>query len=129
MDNNVPCNGCTRCCRNDAVRLLPGDNPTQYKTEPHSIIPSALMLAHESNGDCIYLGKNGCTIHDTKPLMCREMDCRLIAREITWTQARKMSSQGLLNMAVWRRGKDLLNLEDKSSCEKEPNFCEKEPNF
>ena len=104
----VPCGNCTRCCHGDAVRLLPSDDLSQYKTEPHPYIPKARMLAHSPNGDCVYLGLGGCTIHDTKPLMCREMDCRRIAQAVTWTQARKMEARGGLRMGVWRRGKELL---------------------
>ncbi len=104
----VPCNGCTRCFHNDAVRLLPGDEPNKYEIEQHPYIPGALMIAHAPNGDCVYLGPHGCTIHDTKPLMCREMDCRRIAQAITWTKARKMEALGCLRMDVWRRGKELL---------------------
>lgn len=105
---DVPCGGCTRCCHNDAVRLLPSDESSQYQTEPHPYMPGALMLAHAANGDCVYLGSHGCTIHGTKPLMCREMDCRRIAQAITWTQARKLEARGGLRMDVWRRGKELL---------------------
>ena len=105
---DVPCGGCTRCCHNDAVRLLPSDEPSQYQTEPHPYMAGALMLAHAPNGDCVYLGPQGCTIHATKPLMCREMDCRRIAQAITWTKARKLEAKGGLRMDVWRRGKELL---------------------
>ena len=108
MTPTVPCAGCTRCCHGDAVRLLPADDPAQYRTEPHSDVPGALMLAHKPDGDCFYLGPDGCTIHETKPLMCRKFDCRKIAQAITWMRARKMNAGGLLKIAVWRRGKDLL---------------------
>ena len=105
---DVPCNGCTRCCHGDAIRLLPSDDPSNYQTEPHDHIDGELMLAHKPNGDCVYLGATGCTIHPTKPLMCREMDCRRIAQAITWTQARKLGARGSFRMDVWSRGKELL---------------------
>lgn len=104
----VPCNGCTRCCHGDAVRLLANDDPSQYQTEPHPYMPEARMLAHKPNGDCIYLGDDGCTIHATKPQMCREMDCRLIAAQVTWTQARKLDARGRLPIGIWQRGRELL---------------------
>ena len=99
---SVPCNGCTLCCHGDAIRLLPGDDPRLYKTVAHDRFADQLMLDHKPNGDCVYLGDGGCTIQDTKPLMCREMDCRNIAERMGYTQARKM---GII--AVWRRGKFL----------------------
>lgn len=105
---DVPCNGCTLCCHGDAVRLLPGDNPEEYQTEPHPYKPGELMLAHKPTGECVYLGESGCTIQDTKPLMCREMDCRRIAQSISWTQARKLDAKGAFPMMIWRRGRDLM---------------------
>ncbi len=102
---NVPCNGCTRCCHGDAIRLLPGDDHTLYEIEPHQSDPKQLMLAHKPNGDCIYLGHEGCSIHETKPIMCKTMDCRLIAENITYTQARKMKN---LPFPIWQKGKELL---------------------
>lgn len=106
---NVPCNGCTLCCKGDAVRLLPGDDPARYKLEPHPMMPGQVMLAHKSNGDCTYLGEHGCTIHSMRPRMCREMDCRNIAK--AWRvrkQARRMAKKGVITMEVWRRGRELL---------------------
>jgi len=98
----VPCNGCTRCCHQDAVRILPGEDASQWRTVPHDRWPSQRMLAHKANGDCVYLGNQGCTIHQTKPQMCKEMDCRLIAQRVSFTQARKLGVMG-----VWRRGREL----------------------
>ena len=100
----VPCDGCVMCCIGDAVRLLPGDNPDDYRTEPHPFVPGALMLAHTAGGSCIYLGRDGCTIHERKPQMCREMDCRVIAERFSFTQARKLHG---FPLRVWRRGRDL----------------------
>ncbi len=106
--HSVPCNGCTLCCHNDAIRLLPGDDPDQYETQPHHYMPGQLMLKHKPNGDCIYLGESGCSIHDRRPRMCKRMDCRTIARVFTWTQVRKMERRNAIKMAVWQRGKELL---------------------
>lgn len=100
----VPCNGCTRCCeRGGMVRLLPADNPADYQTEPHPLARGQLMLAHKPNGKCIYLAEKGCSIHDRKPQMCREMDCRGIARSIGIEQARIL---GVVH--VWRKGRELI---------------------
>lgn len=99
----VPCNGCTLCCQNDCIRLLPGDDISIYQTQPHPYLSGALMIAHKPQGSCVYLGASGCTIHDTKPQMCREMDCREISKKITYTQARKLRV-----VHVWQRGKHLL---------------------
>jgi len=93
-----------RCCRGDAVRLLPGDDAATYITEPHPHIRDALMLAHKANGDCIYLTEAGCGIHERSPIMCREMDCRNVYRAITFTSARKAKV-----LPVWNKGRELTH--------------------
>ncbi len=103
FDGNVPCNGCVRCCRGDAIRLLPGDDESRYQTVPHDWMKGHRMLDHKPNGDCVYLGERGCTIHEWKPRMCREMDCRNVATSLSFTQARK---HGIV--MVWQRGKELI---------------------
>lgn len=77
----VPCNGCTACCKYGAIVLHPehGDDPTQYATKQvvHPLTGKVTtMLQHKKNGDCIYLGVGGCTIHGRAPIICREFDCR-----------------------------------------------------
>lgn len=79
---NVPCNGCTSCCRNDLVFIHPecGDVASEYLTMTmrHPITKAVEQaLQHDKNtGSCIYLGETGCTIHERRPSMCREFDCR-----------------------------------------------------
>ena len=73
--NDVPCMACHACCRNERVVLSPehGDDLLRY----HTVLRDGeVMLQHKSNGDCIYLGETGCTIHDTAPWACRMFDCR-----------------------------------------------------
>lgn len=111
--STVPCNGCTLCCHGDVIRFLPGEDPSQYQTEPMMVrpgrglplksVPGQVMLAHKLNGDCIYLADSGCSIHERKPRVCREMDCRNLARSMGLTEARR---HGIT--LIWQRGKDLL---------------------
>ena len=109
--SDVPCNGCTLCCQSDMVRLLPGDDPALYKTEPQPFAPGQLMLAHKRhNGDCVYLDREkGCTIHSWAPQQCKRMDCRNIARAFTKKQVRKMGGP----IDVWKRGWQLIRGERK----------------
>lgn len=109
----VPCNGCTRCCHGDAVRLLPHEDASRWQTEPHPYMPGALMLAHKPNGDCVYLGDSGCTHHEDKPQKCHEMDCRSIAKAMTGTQARKLDARGAMRIEIWQRGRELLRSNTK----------------
>lgn len=79
--SEVPCNGCTACCRGDLIILHPehGDQPADYLTEEVTnplTGKSAIALRKAGNGNCIYLGDAGCTIHDRAPKICRTFDCR-----------------------------------------------------
>jgi hypothetical protein len=104
----VPCNGCTFCCQGDAIRILPEDDAASYLTEPHPVLRGVVMIAHKPNGDCIYLGERGCTIHDRAPSLCRSADCRTIARRLSFEEARQMHMLGRLDIRVWDRGRELL---------------------
>ncbi len=104
----VPCNGCSLCCKGDLIRLTINDNPAQYKTEKHPLIPGVLMLAHKENKDCIYLAENGCSIHGFAPELCRIADCRAIALKYDFNTAMLMHKSGLINILVWDKGKELL---------------------
>src|SRR5262245_61224973 len=58
----VPCGSCRLCCQNHTlVMLTDAENPADYETVTRK---GALCLAMKENGDCIYLGEQGCTIHD-----------------------------------------------------------------
>lgn len=105
---SVPCDGCTLCCQHDAVRLMPEDDPSQYRTEPHPYIPGALMLAHGSDGNCIYLDMHGCSIHDRAPSLCRSADCRQLARTMSFDRALALHEAGRLDLRIWDRGRKML---------------------
>lgn len=73
---DLPCNGCTVCCKADMVFIHPecGDRAKDYKTE---LLPDGRrMLKHKPNGDCVYLEARGCSIHGRRPVVCGELDCR-----------------------------------------------------
>lgn len=110
MNNPVPCNGCTLCCKGDAIFLHPecGDDAALYMTV--AAPDGRLMLAHKPNGDCVYLEEGGCSIHGRAPTICRELDCRVLAKKLGYTLARKMIKRGMLNSAVIRRGNDLRRM-------------------
>ncbi|EOH1034942.1 YkgJ family cysteine cluster protein [Salmonella enterica] len=112
---DVPCNGCTLCCRSDAISIHPelGDVPEDYLTEPHMVPQMAadgiLMLAHKPDGSCVYLTDAGCGIHGKAPALCREFDCRKWVRRMGYTKSRKLAKKGLIGMAVVRAGWDRLS--------------------
>lgn len=107
----VPCENCTLCCQGDAVRLLPEDDHGLYMKETHPYKVAELVLAHQENGDCIYLDREkGCTIHAHRPIMCRTMDCRNIYRKIPKQKVNDLVNKGLLKQGVYERGKELNNV-------------------
>lgn len=71
----IPCNGCTECCKSDLIFIHPelGDSAKNYLTEDYE---GRIILQHKENGDCIYLNKKGCSIHDNRPAICKKLDCR-----------------------------------------------------
>ncbi len=107
----VPCNGCVLCCVGDAVRLLPEDYRRNYFTEKHPYLAGELMIAHKENGDCIYLDKTGCSIHDTSPVLCRIADCRSLALKFNFDQAMELHRLGRINIKVWDKGNQLIDEE------------------
>lgn len=101
IDRETPYNGCTLCCKRDAVSLMPEEN-MKYESEPHAYKPGQRMIAHKPNGDCVYLTEHGCSIHSNSPLKCQEMDCRNI---FLFLLPRQALIAGLTK--VWMRGKEL----------------------
>ena len=115
---DVPCAGCTLCCRRDALILHPemGDDPEQYDTvqTAHPLTGKpAIMLAHKPNGDCVYLDRaTGCTIHDRAPAICRKFDCRGFYRQLvessTRKERRRMIERGLISKGILAAGRKRL---------------------
>ena len=80
----VPCDGCRACCFHELIVLHPedGDDAATYDTMivPHPMRGgSVAALKQRSDGACVYLGAEGCTIHDRRPAICRTFDCRRMA--------------------------------------------------
>ena len=117
LRSDVPCNGCTACCRNDLLILHPehGDNPTDYETQecknPVTGKP-AIALAHKPEGGCIYLGDGGCTIHARAPVTCRESDCRKFYAKLrdknSRTERRWLVKMNIVGADVLKAGRERL---------------------
>ena len=110
----VPCNGCRACCINDMIVLHPecGDDPAAYETV-ETINPltgePALMLAHRPNGECVYLGERGCTIHERAPAICKGFDCRKQFAGMTRNERRAYLKVGLLSKEKLAEGRKRLH--------------------
>lgn len=111
---DVPCNGCTACCRNDLLILHPelGDDAAQYETMP-AVNPltggEVLVLKHKPGGGCVYLEAGGCSIHGRAPAICREFDCRRfylrLVEGTTREERRKLMKGGLIGRDVLSAGR------------------------
>jgi len=120
-ERTVPCNGCKRCCYADTLILHPeeGDDYRQYLVDEvrHPITGKIVhALQHKEDGSCVYLGENGCTIHERAPAICRFFDCRLMYWTSTRPHRRRMEKLGYLEHAVHEEGRkrvDTLTEEDK----------------
>lgn len=111
----TPCNGCTLCCRNDAIMLHPehGDKPETYLTTPY-VNPltgePGLMLAKKDNGECIYLGNSGCTIHDRSPTICQTFDCGKMFKAFPLKMRAKLLEAGMVSKEVMDMGRQVARL-------------------
>jgi Fe-S-cluster containining protein len=85
-DSDVPCDGCTACCRSSQFVHI---GPDEVDTLAH--IPAALLfpapglaegnvvLGHDENGHCPMLIDDKCSIYEHRPWTCRTYDCRIFA--------------------------------------------------
>ena len=88
------------------MALTDGEDPGDYQCTRHNTpVGEVYLLDHKPNGDCVYLGETGCTIHGRHPLMCRAFDCVAFARH--WPRARRRAV-GLKINDVFREGQERL---------------------
>jgi Fe-S-cluster containining protein len=83
VTREVPCGSCRACCYL-GVELLAGDDVDFYVNkervqivdERGGAVTTKLILRRREDGACAYLGPDGCTIYENRPISCREFDCR-----------------------------------------------------
>jgi len=85
--SDVVCNGCRACCQGEVLILHPemGDKPWEYlcRTMRNPLTGNLdFALAQQDNGDCVYLGPDGCTNYANRPAICREFDCRKFYQKV-----------------------------------------------
>jgi len=88
MATDVPCNGCTACCRGTddwEWYLLFDDLDEVTRAFANGLAPVFRVPPFEREGRwemprgdnrCLYLGESGCEAYDVRPRMCKEFDCR-----------------------------------------------------
>ena len=85
-DAEVPCDGCTACCRaSQFIHIGPAE------TEALARIPKALqfpaprlpdghvVVGYDQDGRCPMLVNDACSIYEHRPRTCRTYDCRVFA--------------------------------------------------
>jgi Fe-S-cluster containining protein len=108
----VPCGDCHLCCKSEVLALMPdeGDDVASYEHEyidlPMARVP---VLKHKPNGDCIYLGESGCTIHDRAPVICKIFDCRRWFLSHSRAERRRMIAGSFATKAVFAAGRARLD--------------------
>ena len=122
---DVPCKGCTECCRSgQALFLQPGqgDDVGSYRhrvlIDPATGSPTFLLEA-DAEGRCVYLGDAGCTIYDRRPLLCRSFDCRKHYLILPRRDRDNLVKLGLSSRSVFNAGRARL----KSLSADERNEC------
>jgi len=70
--------------------------------------PPVTILDRQDNGDCHYLGHDGCLIHERAPYECRQFDCRAIFRNSDRPGRKLAVKNGIMPREIFERGRQLL---------------------
>lgn len=83
---DVPCDGCTACCRSSQfVHIEPDETETRARIPPELLFPAPRMppghvvLGYDHRGHCPMLVEGACSIYEHRPRACRMYDCRVFA--------------------------------------------------
>jgi uncharacterized protein len=81
---DVPCDGCTACCRSSQFVLVEPDEHDSLAHIPAELLFPApgrptghVVLGYDEQGCCPMLGEEGCSIYEHRPRACRTYDCRI----------------------------------------------------
>lgn len=91
-DADVPCGGCTACCRSAQFILIEPDDPSLGSIDPELLVPAVglpdghLVMGYDENGHCPMLVDDTCSIYDHRPKTCRTYDCRVFPASNIWPE-------------------------------------------
>jgi hypothetical protein len=107
---DVPCGACTLCCRTLIVPLAEEEfadyDWAWITTRAGERLGRALQ--RKPNGECVYLGENGCTIHGRAPHVCQRFDCRELFRKSDRNGRRKAISSGKIPKVLFDKGREMI---------------------
>jgi uncharacterized protein len=84
-DADVPCDGCTACCRSSQFVHVGLDEADTLAHIPRQLLFPApyrsdeLVLGYDERGHCPMLVDDRCSIYAHRPIACRTYDCRVLA--------------------------------------------------
>jgi Fe-S-cluster containining protein len=77
-------------------------------TYEHEVIATlagpVAVLKCARNGECVYVGRDGCTIQDRAPTVCRAFDCRDLYRSKTSAERRAIVNSGVASKEIFSAG-------------------------
>jgi len=83
-DSDVPCAGCTACCRSSQfVHIEPDERDTLAHIPAALLFPAPklpmghVLMGYDDKGHCPMLVDDKCTIYEHRPRTCRTYDCRI----------------------------------------------------
>jgi len=85
-DAEVPCDGCTACCRSSFFVHLGPDETATLDRIPDELLFRApglpagyMVLGYDERGHCPMLVDDACSIYEDRPMTCRKFDCRVLS--------------------------------------------------
>ena len=83
-DADVPCGGCTACCRGSQFIHIEPDEvatlarvPAALRFPAPGLAPGHVVMGYDEHGRCPMLIEDRCSIYDDRPRACRIYDCRV----------------------------------------------------
>lgn len=82
--SEVPCDGCTACCRSSQfVHIEPDETDTLARIPEELLFPASRLpagnklMGYDEHGRCPMLVDDRCSIYEHRPRACRTYDCRV----------------------------------------------------
>ncbi len=86
QDSDVPCGGCTACCRSSQFIHIGPEETDALEHIPTALLFPApqmprghVLMGYDARGACPMLTDVGCSIYEHRPRTCRTYDCRVFA--------------------------------------------------